>query len=251
MANITGELQKQNLSKSRSASPFNTFNSQYMGHAETNSHDMRKEVANAFSSATIVECLKGNSLVAPTNKFISVKDLTLDDIDLSEMELARSLNQIHDQFRKFKDNRDLLIEDNLRQTMEVENRIFEKYLGDASKRLGGLEEIQKINELMLGEVAEKVRNDYERRMDKLGLERLKLIEEKLEEEVKEIREQELMSESEKLKNFEERNQFIYGEIEKVMKRKEVGLNDKEIDRLFDLTKKTTKKKVRSSKSKVI
>jgi hypothetical protein len=126
-----------------------------------------------------LDCLKGDRVIPPTQKFLEVRDIEIEDVDLEEYEYAKNIYDINKAFESFKNENEGMIFKHVEKTIKQEEKIFDDLLNKANKKLNKMEKDAKISEEILKYVKDKLDEDFNKEALKMGIKRLNLYDDNL------------------------------------------------------------------------
>lgn len=200
-------------------------------------------------------CIKGPRIVIPNSNFIQVKDLEECHINKEEMKHATRLFEMERNFEKIKKNSEDLVITHINKTISAEKKIFDEMMSKANEGIQRMEQGGLVSEEVLAYIKSKVDEDFSKECIKLGISKLNIFENNLDDIKKELEkyetaDQECMRLQERLRILEENTKladlkaekFIEEKTKQAEDEKSFVINDKIIDKLYQRYKPKPKNK---------
>ena len=136
-----------------------------------------------------LSCLKGDKLVVPKNKFIAVKDLTLDDINEKKIKDTQNISDLKNQMKieqynnkimgKNNDGNDKKIKNKINNMKKNEKKNLEELISYSNNHINNMKQYQKEKKDLINYVKKKLNQNFEENAIKLAMNKLSLCEQNL------------------------------------------------------------------------
>ena len=136
-----------------------------------------------------LSCLKGDKLVAPKNKFIAVKELTLNDINQKKMEDAKNIQDLKIKMKIEQYNNQIMgknndengknIRNKLDNLKKNEKKILEDLISYSQNHINNMKQYQKEKKELVDYVKKKLNQNFEENAVKLAMNKLSICEQNL------------------------------------------------------------------------
>lgn len=218
-----------------------------------------------------LDCLKGENIEIPTENFLQVNDLNLNDINATEMEYTKNLLCIQRQFDYIKENSENTMIDHMNKTAIKEKEIFNNLIEKSHLSLEKMQKATEISEEMLENLKNKLNEDFNKDLVNLAVTQLNLqstnldkIKQDLNSNFLNTEQQNIAMNLERLKIIEENNRRADEDIKKILRKEgieieeekvedsrleriDTELSDKALDQLYDKFKKYEELKKKKNK----
>ena len=136
-----------------------------------------------------LSCLKGDKLVAPKNKFIAVKELTLNDINQKKMEDAKNIQDIKIKMKIEQYNNQIMGKNNDENGKNIRNKLdnlkknekkkLEDLISYSQNHINNMKQYQKEKKELVDYVKKKLNQNFEENAVKLAMNKLSICEQNL------------------------------------------------------------------------
>ena len=136
-----------------------------------------------------LSCLKGNNLVAPKNKFIAVKELTLNDINQKKIEDAKNIQDLKIKMKIEQYNNQIMGKNNDENGKNIKNKIdnlkknekkiLEDLISYSQNHINNMKQYQKEKKELVDYVKKKLNQNFEENAVKLAMNKLSICEQNL------------------------------------------------------------------------
>lgn len=136
-----------------------------------------------------LSCLKGDKLVAPKNKFIAVKELTLNDINQKKMEDAKNIQDIKIKMKIEQYNNQIMGKNNDENDKNIRNKIdnlkknekkkLEDLISYSQNHINNMKQYQKEKKELVDYIKKKLNQNFEENAVKLAMNKLSICEQNL------------------------------------------------------------------------
>jgi hypothetical protein len=121
-----------------------------------------------------LDCLKGEVIEIPKENFLQVKDLSINDMNTTEMEYTKNLLSIQRQFDYIKENSENTMIDHMHKTALKEKEIFNNLIEKSNESLEKMQKATEVSEEMLGYLKNKLNEDFNKDLVNLAITQLNL-----------------------------------------------------------------------------
>ena len=129
-----------------------------------------------------LSCLKGDKIVAPKNKFISVKELNLKDINQKKIVDTQNILDLKNKMnieQKMNKNKEIKIKNKMDNIKQNDKKNLEELISYSNNYIKNMEQYQKEKEMLLNELKQKLNKDFEENAIKLAMTKLSVCEKNL------------------------------------------------------------------------
>jgi hypothetical protein len=136
-----------------------------------------------------LSCLKGDKLVVPKNKFIAVKELTLDDINEKKIKDTQNISDLKNKMKIDQYNNQILGRSNDENDKKIKNKInnmkknekknLEDLISYSNNAIRNMEQIQKEKKDLINTLKRELNQNYEKKAIELALQKLSICEKSL------------------------------------------------------------------------
>ena len=129
-----------------------------------------------------LSCLKGDKIVAPKNKFISVKELNLKDINQKKIVDTQNIWDLKNKMnieQKMNKNKEIKIKNKMDNIKQNDKKNLEELISYSNNYIKNMEQYQKEKEMLLNELKQKLNKDFEENAIKLAMTKLSVCEKNL------------------------------------------------------------------------
>jgi hypothetical protein len=136
-----------------------------------------------------LSCLKGDKLVVPKNKFIAVKELTLDDINEKKIKDTQNISDLKNKMKIDQYNNQILGRSNDENDKKIKNKInnmkknekknLEDLIAYSNNHINNMQQYQKEKKDLIDYVKKKLNQNFEENAIKLAMNKLSLCEQNL------------------------------------------------------------------------
>ncbi len=136
-----------------------------------------------------LSCLKGDKLVAPKNKFIAVKELTLNDINQKKIEDAKNIQDLKIKMKIEQYNNQIMGKNNDENGKNIKNKIdnlkknekkkLEDLISYSQNHINNMKQYQKEKKELVDYVKKKLNQNFEENAVKLAMNKLSICEQNL------------------------------------------------------------------------
>ena len=129
-----------------------------------------------------LSCLKGDKIVAPKNKFISVKELNLKDINQKKIVDTQNILDLKHKMnieQKMNKNKEIKIKNKMDNIKQNDKKNLEELISYSNNYIKNMEQYQKEKEMLLNELKQKLNKDFEENAIKLAMTKLSVCEKNL------------------------------------------------------------------------
>lgn len=129
-----------------------------------------------------LSCLKGDKIVAPKNKFISVKELNLKDINQKKIVDTQNILDLKNKMnieQKMNKNKEIKIKNKMDNIKQNDKNNLEELISYSNNYIKNMEQYQKEKEMLLNELKQKLNKDFEENAIKLAMTKLSVCEKNL------------------------------------------------------------------------
>jgi hypothetical protein len=178
-----------------------------------------------------LDCLKGDKISVPTNSFLKVKDLNINDINTEEMKIAKNLHDMHSAFEYFKQQSDDTVFKHVEKTIQKERQIYEELLHKTNFSINKMEENNKISDELLLYIKKQINTQFNKDIVKYGITHLDLYEKNLDEIKQDLldkgqqRDQEFAHRKDRLSVIELNNRRVNNEVDRFLQAKGVEIEE--------------------------
>jgi hypothetical protein len=140
---------------------------------------------NTYKNA--LSCLRGNELVVPKNKFIAVKELTLDDINekkikdskyMIDLKNKMKIEQYNNKILEQKNDKNI-IKNNINNMKKKEKKNLEELISYSNNHINNMKQYQKEKKDLIDFVKKKLNKNFEENAIKLAMNKLSICEQNL------------------------------------------------------------------------
>ena len=133
-----------------------------------------------------LSCLKGDKIVPPKNKFISVKEINLNDINQKKIVDTQNISDLKNKMKipqKVKENdiNEKKIKNKMNNIKKNEQKNLEELISYSNNYIKNMEQYQKEKEMLLDALKKKLNHDFEENAIKLAMNKLTVCEKNLNE----------------------------------------------------------------------
>ena len=133
-----------------------------------------------------LSCLKGDKIVPPKNKFISVKEINLNDINTKKIVDTQNISDLKNKMKipqKVKENdiNEKKIKNKMNNIKKNEQKNLEELISYSNNYIKNMEQYQKEKEMLLDALKKKLNHDFEENAIKLAMQKLTVCEKNLNE----------------------------------------------------------------------
>ncbi len=121
-----------------------------------------------------LDCLKGDKIEIPQDKFLKVKDLAFSDINTQEMQKAKNIINLQRQFDLIKNDHDDIIMKNVIKSSQKQQEVFNELLAKSKESMINIEKANKISEDVISQLKIKMEEEFTKDLIKEGIERLNI-----------------------------------------------------------------------------
>ena len=136
-----------------------------------------------------LSCLKGDKLVVPKNKFIAVKELSINDIDQKMIKDTQNINDLKYKMKIEEYNNQIIGKNNDKNNKKIKNKInnlkqkekknLEDLISYSNNYLNNMKQIQNEKKDLINYVKKKLNQEFEANAIKLAMNKLSVCEQNL------------------------------------------------------------------------
>ena len=136
-----------------------------------------------------LSCLKGDKLVVPKNKFIAVKELSLNDIDQKKIQDTQNISDLKTKMKIEEYNNEILgtkkdinnkkIKNKVNNLRQNEKKNLEELISYSNNHLNNMKQLQKEKKDLVNYIKQKLNKEFEANAIKLAMDKLSVCEQNL------------------------------------------------------------------------
>ena len=137
----------------------------------------------------VLSCLKGDKLIAPKNKFIAVKELSLNDIDQKKVEDTQNIIDLKNKMKIEQYNKEISGRNKDKDNIKIRNKIdimknnekknLEDLISYSNNHINNMKQYQKEKNDLINNLKNKLNREFEENAIKFAMDKLSLCEENL------------------------------------------------------------------------
>ena len=135
-----------------------------------------------------LSCLKGNKLIAPKNKFIAVKELSLNDVDQKKIKDTQNIIDLKNQMKIEEYNNEIMgnidknnkkIKTKINSIKKNEKKNLEDLISYSNNHINNMKQFQKEKNDLINNLKKKLNREFESNAIKLAMDKLSICEQNL------------------------------------------------------------------------